>query len=478
MATDSGYDLVVIGMGAAGLSAAVGYLDAASAEGRAGRVAVLERASEEGRGGATRWTGSWLRIMEDRRLDPEFIGLMERHSRGLADLEYCSVLEAETPKSVRFLEEHGVEVPYVPLPFPTGGAHPGLGMPVGGGKSIVDSLSSIVDQGESAEILYQSEAVRLSISSEGRVNGVMVRGRDGLLRTIQAGAVVIACGGFEGNPELLTQYVGTNACDLPVIAPTLRNNRGDGLKMALEVGADTAGQFDMFHGEPVDPRTNKPDAVIYGFAYGVVVNKDAERFFDEGQNSFDATFELLGYEIWRNQEQTAFWIGDQTTLSVPYFETIQLSDLPPIESDTLAELAEKLGLDRAVLEATIAEYNAACRPGEFNPAICDGKATAGLEPPKSNWAFPLESPPFVAYPLTCAITFTFGGIRTDTQARVVTPTGTPIPGLYAAGEVTGLYYHEYPAGTSVLRSVTFGRIAGGHAAVTTSQTGAAAGAGG
>jgi tricarballylate dehydrogenase len=464
MTGESAFDLVVIGMGAAGLSAAVAYIDAVASEGRPAHVAVLERASEEGRGGATRWTSSWFRIMEDRRLDPEFLGLMERVSRGLADLEYCSVLDAEAPRTVRFLEEHGVEVPYAHLPFPTGGAHPGLGTPVGGGKAIVDTLAGIVAATDGAEILYQTEANRLALSDEGRVCGVVVRDKDGLLRTIHAGAVVVACGGFEGNPELLTRYLGANACDLPVIAPTLRNNRGDGLRMALEVGADTAGQFDMFHGEPVDPRTAKPDAVIYGFPYGILVNKDARRFFDEGQNSFDATFELLGYEIWRNQEQTAFWIGDQTSLSVPYLETVQLTDVPPVEARSVAELAQKLGLDGSVLDATVAEYNAACGPGDFDPSVRDGKATVGLAPPKSNWAFPLDSPPFVAYPLTCAITFTFGGVRTDTQARVVSPAGTPIPGLYAAGEVTGLYYHEYPAGTSVLRSVAFGRIAGAHAA--------------
>ncbi len=464
MASGSPYDLVVVGMGAAGLSAAVSYVDAVAEEGRPPRVVVLERASEEERGGATRWTSSWLRIMEDRRLDPEFIPLMEKVSRGLADLEYCSVLESEVPRSVQFLEDHGVEVPYTPLPFPTGGAHAGLGTPVGGGKAIVDSLSAIVGATGGAEILYRTEAVRLALSGDGRVNGVVARGQDGLLRTLEARAVVIACGGFEGNPELLTQYVGSNACDMPVIAPTLRNNRGDGLRMAVEVGADTAGQFDMFHGEPVDPRTSKPDAVIYGFPYGIVVNRHGKRFFDEGQNSFDATFELLGYEIWRRQEQTAFWIGDQTSRAVPYIETVQLTDVPPAESGTVAGLAQQLGLDPASLETTVAEYNAACGPGDFDPAVRDGKATDGLEPPKSNWAFPLDTPPFVAYPLTCAITFTFGGIRTDTQARVVTPAGTPIPGLYAAGETTGLYYHEYPAGTSVLRAVTFGRIAGAHAA--------------
>ena len=141
-----------------------------------------------------------------------------------------------------------------------------------------------------------------------------------------------------------------------------------------------------------------------------------------------------------------------------------MTDRPPIEAATIAELATKLGLDTHALETTITQYNAAIGPGTFNAHIRDGRAAIGLAVPKSNWAFPINSPPFIAYPLTCAVTFTFGGIRTDCSARVVTPAGTVIPGLYAAGEVTGLYYHSYPAGTSVLRAATFGRIAGTHAA--------------
>jgi tricarballylate dehydrogenase len=135
-----------------------------------------------------------------------------------------------------------------------------------------------------------------------------------------------------------------------------------------------------------------------------------------------------------------------------------------IEAPSLGSLAETLGLDAKALEATVADYNAAIGPGSFDPKIFDGRAAIGLDPPKSNWAFRLERPPFIAYPLTCAITFTFGGIRTNAQAQVVSPSGAPIPGLYAAGEVTGLYYHVYPAGTSVLRAATFGRLAGAHAA--------------
>ncbi|MFZ1989817.1 MAG: FAD-binding protein [Alphaproteobacteria bacterium] len=462
--TEAQYDLIVLGCGAAGLSTAVTYAQEAKAQGRVARIAVLERATKENRGGATRWTSSWFRITEDRRLDPNFVAQMQSVSGGLADLDYCRTLEREVTETLNFLELNNVELTYFKQPFPNRNTGGGLGMPARGGVGIVDGLAGVVDRTPGSEILYETEAVRLNVSSKGRVDGVIVRGRDGLLRPIHAPAVVIACGGFEGSKEMLTQYVGSRACDMPVIAPTLHNNRGDGIRMAMEIGADTAGQFDMFHGEPVDTRTQKPDAVIYCFPYGIVVNGEGQRFFDEGKDSFDSTFEELGYEIWRNQNQKAFFIGDETTLGIEHVQAIILTDQPPIEAATLSELAHKLGLKAAALETTIAEYNAAIGPGTFNAHIRDGRAAVGLAIPKSNWAFPIKSPPYIAYPLTCAVTFTFGGIRTDSLARVVTPGGTVIPGLYAAGEVTGLYYHSYPAGTSVLRAATFGRIAGAHAA--------------
>jgi tricarballylate dehydrogenase len=464
MASSNPYDLVVIGCGAAGLSAAVSYAAVAKDRGRRHRVAVLERATREGRGGATRWTSAWFRITEDRKLDPEFVGLMETLSGGLADLDYCRTLASEVTETLRFIEANGVELTYFKQPFANRNTGGGLGMPVRGGLGIVDGLAAVVERTAGSEILYETEAVRLSPSPDGRVDGVVVRGADGLLRTLAARAVVIACGGFEGNPEMLAQYVGARARELPLIAPTLKNNRGDGIRMAVEIGADTAGQFEMFHGEPVDPRSTKPDAVVYAYPFGIVVNGHAQRFFDEGRDSFDSTFEDLGVEIFRNQNQKAFFIGDQTTLSIEPVQAIILTDQPAIEAPSVRALAQKLGLHPSTLENTVAEYNAAMGPEQFDPRIRDGKAARNLDPPKSNWAFPLEKPPFIAYPLTCAVTFTFGGIKTDSQARVLTPRGTPIPGLYAAGEVTGLYYHAYPAGTSVLRAATFGRIAGEHAA--------------
>jgi tricarballylate dehydrogenase len=454
------YDLLVIGCGAGGLAAAVAYADHA---GREARIAVLERATREGRGGATRWTSSWWRMTRDRQLDPAFVETMARVSGGKADLDYCRVLAREVPATFDFLDRYAVPWIYFEQPFANRNTGGGLGMPVPGGVAIVDTLAQVIDELPNAAIHYETEAVALSTDAEGRVTGVHVHGPEGATH-LPARAVVIACGGFEGAPDLLQEHLGPRGAQMPLIAPTLVNNRGDGIRLTEQLGAALAGQLDMFHGEPVDPRSSRPDAVVYAYPFGIVVNRDAQRFFDEGADSFDATFERLGYEIWANQNQEAWFIAEKAILEWPNVANIILTDQPPIEGATLAELAGKLGLDAASLDATVRRYNAAIRPGATDRTIRDGKAAIGIEPPKSNWATPIETAPFIGYPLTCAITFTFGGIRSDARARVVRRDGTAIAGLYAAGEVTGLYYNEYPAGTSVLRALTFGRIAAREAA--------------
>jgi tricarballylate dehydrogenase len=454
------HDLVVIGCGAAGLAAAVAYADTA---GRDARIAVLERASREGRGGATRWTSSWFRITANRQLDPGFIETMDRVSGGKADLEYCRVFAREVPATFDFLDRHAVPWIYFEQPFANRNTGGGLGMPVPGGVALVDTLAEVIDGLPNAKIHYQTEAVALSADRDGRVTGVHVRDPHGK-QHLGARAVVIACGGFEGAPDLLREHLGPRGMELPLIAPTLANNRGDGIRLAQPVGADLAGQFDMFHGEPIDRRSSKPDAVVYAYPFGILVNRDAQRFFDEGADSFDATFEQLGYEIWANQAQQAWLIAEKAILGWPNVANIILTDQAPLEADTIEALAAELGLDPAALAATVNRYNAAIGPGETDRRIRDGKAATGITPPKSNWATPIRSGPFIGYPLTCAITFTFGGLRSDARARVMRRDGAPIEGLYAAGEVTGLYYNAYPAGTSVLRALTFGRIAACEAA--------------
>ena len=302
---------------------------------------------------------------------------------------------------------------------------------------------------------------------------MVVRGPDGLLKTMTADNVVLASGGFEGNQEMLTQYVGENAVDLPLIAPGIRYNRGSGIRMAMEIGAGTAGQFDGIYAELVDTRTDTPDAVIWAHNYGIVVNEDCKRFYDEGEDYLFASFELIAHDTWRYQNQRSYFVTDKTVMQ--QFEghwAYETTDVPAEEEgQTIGELAEKLGLDPEKLEETVNEFNAACdRETEFNTVVMDGKGTTGIEPPKSNWANPIETPPFYGFPMTANLTFTYGGIKTDTDARMLSTNGVPIPGLYAAGEMTGLYYHEYPPATSVLRSLTFGRIAGTNVAKALSGT--------
>lgn len=462
------YDFIVVGHGAAGLAAALSYAELTASDPHPGRIAILDRGPREQRGGATRWTGAFLRIDPEGNLDPNWVDFMAEVSGGLSDREYCRKLEAETPTTVKFLRDHGVKLLFEEFPlahtFDNGVA--GIippGRPEGGGVAIVEALSTSLEQYQNVDFLYETEAVRLTTTGDGKVNGVVVRNTEGLLRTLSAPSVVLASGGFQGNPEMLTRYLGDRACDLPQIAPGTQGNRGDGLRMALELGADTAGQFDMIHAEPSDSRSKAADSVIYTFTTGIFVNEQGQRFYDEGAETWDNSFEKIGYEIWKSQNQKAYWIADAKTLAIPNIEYGWLSDLPPEKGDTLEELTEKLGLDFESVRKTVEEFNGAVTDDAFDWRRLDGKHTEGITPPKSNWAVPLDEGPFIGFPLTGVICFTFGGLRTDTDSRVVAPSGVAIPGLYAAGELTGAFYHAYPVATSVLRCLTFGRLAAQHA---------------
>lgn len=356
----SDYDLIVVGSGFAGSSATLAFCEAAEREGSSGRVALLEVGKEGERAGASRWTMAYLRLTRDNRLSGEWIKRMEQDSKGLADLEYCRAFESEVPNTVKFLEDHDVELIHIDeekVAVEFDEQH--FVTPDGGGLAIVNALHSYIEKYDNADVLYETEAVKLSLSDEGRVNGVVVRGPDGLLKTMTADNVVLASGDFEGNPEMLTQYVGENAVDLPLIAPGIRYNRGAGIRMAMDIGSGTAGQFDGIHSELVDTRTDTPDAVIWAHNYGIVVNEDCKCFFDEGEDYLFASFEKISHDTWQNQK--SYFVTDSPIME--HFRgswVYETTDVPPEEADTIGELAEKLGLDPEKLEATVNEFNAAC----------------------------------------------------------------------------------------------------------------------
>lgn len=456
------YDMVVIGSGFAGTAATLSFLETTEKIGQSGRVALIEAGKKGIWSEASRWARPFLRLNRDNTLAHDRVDRMEHDRRSPSELEYWRKLEDEVPNTVKFMESHGVEIVHrdeenAAMDF----EEQHFVYLASGGKEILDFYLDYIAEYETADVLWGHEAIELATNEDGKINGIVVRQPNDVSRTITADTVVLACGGFEGDPEILTQHLGEEAVDLPVIARGLRYNRGAGLRMAAEAGAGAHEQPDMFHAELVDPRSNKYHSAIWGQNYGIVVNENCDRFHDEGEDFLFALSESIAYDTWRHQNQKSYFITDNTVMD--RFEgswVYETTDQPPEQSDTIAGLADKLGLDPAELEATVSEFNAACGSGDWNPVEMDGNKTSGLTPPKSNWANPILEAPFSGFPMTTHLSFTFGGLKVDKDGRVLSTNETPIPDLYAAGEITGLFHHKHPPATSVLRSNAFGRLIG------------------
>ncbi|WP_040831074.1 FAD-binding protein [Nocardia jiangxiensis] len=449
-------DLVVVGCGAGGLATALQFLQSAPQ----GRVTVLERTSKRERGGNTAWTGSFFRLEEDGCPAPDFVSRMLELSAGKTDEAIIGRLAKLAQRTIRWLNDNGVATRSDTTYFLTSKG-PRL-MPVGGGAAIVETLAGRVEE-LGGTIEYHMTAQNLIQNEEGAVIGIEATDGAGKVRRFLSTTVVLASGGFEGSAAMLDRHLGDRGHELSPIAPGGRSNRGEGIEMGIRAGARTDGQFDRFHGEPVDPRSRAAEALVMVYPYGILVDHHARRFVDEGSDTPDNTFESIAYRIWRDADQFAYLIADQKLLRHNIARAV-LTDREPESAPTLEALARRLDLDPEVLADTVGEYNAAATPGPLEVTALDGVATRGLEPPKSNWARPLDEPPFVAWPVTCAITFTFGGLATDIHARVIGRSGEPVPGLFAVGEVAGIYHHKYPGATSVLRALVFGRVAGRAAA--------------
>jgi tricarballylate dehydrogenase len=452
------FDVIVIGCGVAGAAAASSAVEAASWRGEELRVLVLERTTPDVRGGNSRWTAAYLRMAD---LDTPAPGLVEDlvdHAGGELDRAYAERLAAEASPTLRWLQAEGVSFGELPTIFLTQ-SRPRL-LPLGGGRAVIDTLLGKAER-EGVTIAYQSTAWSLELDSDGAVAGVWVRGADGYSSLGTAQAVVIASGGFEGNPEMMTRYVGS---DVRTVASGGRHNRGEGIEMALHIGAKSGGNWSLFHAEPVDPRSAREEAVVMLYPYALLVDGDGRRFVDEGSATVDEQYEEIARRILALPGRRAWVVGDQRLLALPRFDDIVQTTERPLAAETIADLAGAIGVPPGNLVATVNSYNAAVQPGGFDPLRPDGKAAPDAEPPKSNWANPLDRPPYLAWPLECSNVFTFGGLATDLDGRVLSRDDAPIPGLYAAGEVTGLYQRKYTGATSVLRGLVFGRLAGIHAA--------------
>ncbi len=470
-------DVVVVGMGVAGLSTALAAHEAGA------EVLVIDRAPREESGGNSRYTEAFMRMKSidepsddlAEKLLGDFMGhpdpgllretLNDRDSWSLAarslnivDYHYIRALLDDAGPTLRWLSSLGVRFEALPTPFLTTSTT--RLSPVGGGLALVDALSKALHHA-GVRMLYDTSAHRL-VSEGGAVVGVDGLSPNGPVRV--KGRVMLACGGYEGNTEMLARYHGALGMLCRPVAVGGHYNKGEGIEMALALGAATAGNFALFHAEPVDPRSGIAEAAIFAFPYGILLNAEGRRFLDEAPGPVDAYYERITRVIQAQTRGIAYLVLDARGQAVPNLRTALRTDQPPFVAATLEELADLLEIERVAMVRTIEAFNAACGPETFDYARPDGKATRGLEPAKSNWATPIIEGPFHAYPVMAANVFTFGGLRTDEDARVLNRDGYAIAGLYAAGEITGLYYSNYTGSTSVLRGAVFGRRGGQHAA--------------
>ncbi|HSF32166.1 MAG TPA: FAD-dependent tricarballylate dehydrogenase TcuA [Candidatus Tectomicrobia bacterium] len=480
-------EVVVVGAGNAALTAALSAREAGA------QVLVLEKAPHDDRGGNSRFTGGIVRFahagLEDiiplvpdlsegeiGRLEVEpypaaaYVADIMRLSEGKADQALTHVLVHNSYQTVQWMQSLGVQFELYQTAVRQEGR---IYFPAGaviqfwsGGPGLTHRLFRAAE-GRGIDVIYDAKVIDLLTTAGRRVQGVRVQSSEGLM-DMRAGAVILACGGFEASDERRARYLGAEWEKVHVRGT--RHNTGELLDCLEALGAQLGGHLDGAHAVPVDAGSPEVGDLNLGdltarlsYPLGIMVNRDAQRFIDEGMDFKSYSYTVMGPAILRQPDGMAYQIFDQQT--VERLEARYGSGSPPATADTVEALAEKLGLNPQTLVRTVNAYNDAVREGTFNPAKKDGKRTQGIEPPKTNWALRLDKPPFVAYGVRCGITFTYGGVMVDEAAEVLHRDGAPIPGLYAAGEITGgIFYHNYPSGSGLMLGAVFGRIAGTKAA--------------
>jgi tricarballylate dehydrogenase len=485
------YDVVVVGAGNAAFCAAL------AAREQGATVLVLERAPEDEAGGNSRFTAGLMRVayngVEDlKRVMPDlsadeiartdfgtytedqFLDDMARVTEYRCDPDLTELLVKRSLETVAWMRTKGVRftAAWGRQAFNIGGRFKFWGgltvEAVGGGPGLVDSLTAAARK-NGIDLWYGARATGLLADDNG-VKGVQVR-RAGRTTFVNAKSVVLAAGGFQANPEWRARYLGPG-WELAKVRGT-RFNTGDVIRMALDIGAAPTGNWSGCHA--VAWERNAPefgDLAVgdqfqkHSYPWGIYLNADGKRFVDEGADFRNYTYAKYGRVILSQPGQFAWQVFD-AKVKAQLRDEYKIRQVTKRTANTLEELVKQLDdVDADAALREIKAYNAAVRTDiPFNPNVKDGRCTTGLAIPKSNWANTLDTPPFEAYAVTCGITFSFGGLRINTDAQVMSTDGEPIPGLFAAGElVGGIFYFNYPGGTGLTNGAVFGRIAGTSAA--------------
>jgi tricarballylate dehydrogenase len=454
------FDVLVIGGGNAALCAAI------SARRAGASVLVLEGAPKFYRGGNTRHTRN-MRCAHDAATDiltgpyteEEFWQDLLLVTDGQTDEELAKFMIRESKDILNWIVEQGVRWQ------PSLGGTLSLGRTnsffLGGGRAMLNALYLTAEQ-LGVQIIYDAEVTDLNIEDGMFLSASLKQPIDGVTE-IHASTLVAAAGGFEANIEWLKEYWG-DAADNFLIRGT-PYNRGSILKMLLAKGVQDIGDPTQCHAVAIDARAPKFDGGIItrhdSVVFGIVVNKHAQRFYDEGEDIWPKRYAIWGRLVAAQPDQIAYIIFDSAVVT-SFMPTL----FPPIAGQTIAELAGKLELDSAALKKTIAEFNAAVQPGTFDHTILDDCRTEGITPPKTHWARRIETPPYLAYPVRPGITFTYLGTRVTREARMLMADGKPSANMFAAGEIMAgnVLGKGYAAGMGMTIGSVFGRIAGREAA--------------
>jgi tricarballylate dehydrogenase len=483
-------DIIVIGGGSAAFEAAVAARQAGAAH-----VVMLEKAPEAEYGGNARYSGTGFRFVhggaaEIRQFIPDidatlfatmaippygaddFMADLDRMTQGRMNRQLAELLVGESNAAVHWMRQAGIRWEPLKEHAKVGGKRyfeRGIAIHVAGGG--IGQLTQWRQIAETLGIEIRFESPVCAVLGDLRqVEGVGVSGPDSRY-DLMAKAVIACAGGFQANPEMRARYLAGNT-DLMKVRGS-RHDTGEVLRLLIDIGARPAGHWQSGHMSPVD--ANAPDFETpqhedgrgntqsrYDYPFGISVNSLGLRFFDEGEAQHSYTYAKTGRAVLAQPGGTAYQIYDQRGLECRRYPHHQATFT---EAGTIAELAAKIGLVPDVLVHTVEEFNrAVCDDRAFDPTRPDGKATSGLAIPKSNWACRIEAPPFRAYPVTGGITFTFGGVEVDRNAQVINTIDQPIKGLYASGDIMGLFFHNYPSFTGQTRNAVFGRLAGRSAA--------------
>lgn len=472
-------DVVVVGGGNAGLVAAI------EARNRGANVVLIEKGPQATRGGNSRFTYGDFRVITDgtaairsllcdegvpsqpfeiETLTADFFyGEAMRLSEGLGDKMLTRMFVDHSYDAVVWMKDQGIRWTLNPtlafdkdgvLFYPSGNANLQV---IGAGHGLVETLYAIAEA-KGVICRYEAPATRLIVAEGGNVAGVIARTPDGLLR-IDAHAVILCCGGFQACAAKRRAYLGEHM-DLVKVRGTPYNT-GDWIDMTQEVGAKLVGHWGGCHASPISRdfvlvEGSEVASPRYAFPYSIMVNRNGERFVDEGENFFCWTYNRFGKDILRQPGSIAFQIFDDKVASLVTYKGDRF------ESDTLEGLAMQAGIEPRAFIATVNQFNAAIPPNAppFVAYELDGRRTHGLPIDKLNWSQRFDKPPYRAYAVMCGLTMTYGGVKTNERAQVIDTNERAVNGLYAVGELTGGYfYHTYLGGSGLIRGAVMGRVA-------------------